>query len=217
MEKHYILIGYGDVGRSIASVLENAHVHFVVIDMKEAKLKDRGFNYYVGNGTDEVILIRAGLKVASTVIIVLNNDDDIIFATLIARNINPHCIILTRANTTKSIDKIYRAGADYVASLSNVAGQMLAHIAIGPKEESILMLEGLKIGKHRITADSHLAGISIADAGIRSKIGCTIIGIEENGRTTTDIDPSIILREGMNLAIIGNSEHISKFKKDYSV
>ncbi|HEX7628029.1 MAG TPA: NAD(P)-binding protein, partial [Candidatus Methanoperedens sp.] len=124
MEKQYILIGYGDVGRSIASVLEKAHVHFVVIDMNEAKLKDRGFDYFVGNGTDEEILIRAGLRTASTVIIVLNNDDDIIFSTLIARNINPQCIILARANTTKSIDKIYRAGADYVASLSIIAGQM---------------------------------------------------------------------------------------------
>jgi Trk K+ transport system NAD-binding subunit len=217
MKKNYILVGYGDVGRSIASVLEKAHVHFVVIDMNEAKLKDRGFDYYVGNGTDEEILIRAGLKDASTVIIVLNNDDDIIFATLIARNINPHCIILARANTTKSIDKIYRSGADYVASLSIVSGQMLAHIAIGHQQDSILMLEGLEIGKHRITADSHLAGKSVADAGIRSRIGCTIIGIEENGMTTTDIDPSIIMREGMTLAIIGNSEQISKFKEEYSV
>ena len=216
MRKHFILIGYGDVGRSIASALEKAHVFFVVIDKNEAKLKDRGFEYYAGNGTDEEILRRAGLTNASTVIIVLNNDDDIIFATLIARNINPHCIILARANSTKSIDKIYRAGADYVASLSIVAGQMLANIAIGHEEDSILMLEGLEIGKHQITAASPLAGKSITDAGIRSRIGCTIIGIEENGKTTTDIDPSIILREGMTLAIIGNSEQISKFKEEYA-
>lgn len=216
MRKHFILIGYGDVGRSIASVLEKAHVFFVVIDKNEVKLKERGFEYYVGNGTDEEILRKAGLTNASTVIIVLNNDDEIIFATLIARNINPHCIILARANSTKSIDKIYRAGADYVASLSIVAGQMLANIAIGHEEDSILMLEGLEIGKHQITAASPLDGKSIADAGIRSRIGCTIIGIEENGRTTTDIDPSIILREGMTLAIIGNSEQISKFKEEYA-
>lgn len=216
MRKHFILIGYGDVGRSIASVLEKAHVFFVVIDLNESKLKDKGFEYYVGNGTDEEILRRAGIKNASTVIIVLNNDNDIIFATLIARNINPHCIILARANGTRSIDKIYRAGADYVASLSIVAGQMLAHIALGHEEDSILMLEGLEIGKHQITVGSPLAGKSIADAGIRSRIGCTIIGIEENGKTTTDIDPSIILKDGMTLAIIGNNEQISKFREEFA-
>ena len=215
MRKHFILIGYGDVGRSIATVLEKAHVYYVVIDTNELKLKDKGFEYVVGNGTDEEILRRAGLTNASTIIIALNNDDDIIFTTLIARNVNPHSIILARANSTKSIDKIYRAGADYVASLSIVAGQMLAHIALGHEENSILMLQGLEIGKYQITQGSPLSGKSIADACIRSKIGCTVIGIEENEKTTTDIDPSIILREGMTLAIIGNSDQISKFKKEY--
>lgn len=215
MRKHFILIGYGDVGRSIAVVLEKAHVYYVVIDTNEAKLKDKGFEYHVGNGTEEEILRQAGLTNASTVIIALNNDDDIIFTTLIARNVNPHSIILARANSTKSIDKIYRAGADYVASLSIVAGQMLAHIALGHEEDSILMLQGLEIGKYQITPGSSLAGKSIAEAGIRSRIGCTVIGIEENEKTTTDIDPSIILREGMTLAIIGNSDQISKFKKEY--
>ena len=215
MRNHFILIGYGDVGRSIAAVLEKAHVYYVVIDTNEAKLKDKGFEYHIGNGTDEEILRKAGLTSASTVIIALNNDDDIIFTTLIARNVNPHSIILARANSTKSIDKIYRAGADYVASLSIVAGQMLAHIALGHEDNSILMLQGLEIGKYQITPGSPLAGKSIADAGIRSKIGCTVIGIEENGKTTTDIDPSIILKEGMTLAIIGNSDQISKFKKEY--
>ena len=215
MRKHFILIGYGDVGRSIASVLEKAHVHYVVIDTNEAKLKDKGFEYHVGNGTDEEILRKAGLTSASTVIIALQNDDDIIFTTLIARNVNPHSIILARANSTKSIDKIYRAGADYVASLSIVAGQMLAHIALGHEEDSILMLQGLEIGKYQVIPGSPLSGKSIADAGIRSKIGCTVIGIEENEKTITDIDPSIILREGMTLAIIGNSDQISKFKKEY--
>ena len=213
--KRYILIGYGDVGRSIASVLEKAHVNFVVIDKNEAKLKGKGFDFVAGDAADEEILKRAGVQTASTVIIVLNDDADIIFTTLIARNINPHCIILARANTTKSIDKIYRAGADYVASLSIVAGQMLAHIALGHEEETIMMLEGLEIARHHVTSGSPLVGKTIADAKIRSRIGCTIIGIEENGRTITDIDPSIAIREGVTLAIIGNSEQISKFKEEY--
>lgn len=214
--KRFILVGYGDVGRSIAQVLEKAHVSFVVIDKNEAKLKDRGFDFVAGDATDEEILKRAGIRNASTVIIVLNDDADIIFTTLITRNINPHCIILARANTTKSIDKIYRAGADYVASLSIVAGQMLAHIALGHKEETIMMLEGLEIARHHVTSGSPLVGKTIADAKIRSRIGCTIIGIEENGKTTTDIDPSIAIREGMTLAIIGNCEQISKFREEYA-
>ncbi len=215
MKKHIILIGYGDVGRSVASVLEKSRVSFVVIDKNEAKLKDRGFDYVAGDAVDEEVLKRAGVQNASTVIMVLNNDADIIFTSLIVRNLNPHCIVIARANATKSIDKIYRAGADYVASLSIVAAQMLAHIATGHKEETIMMLEGLEISRYQITPGSPVIGKTISEAKIRSKIGCTIIGIEEDGKTTTDIDPSIVLKEGMTLAIIGNCEQISKFKKEF--
>jgi len=216
MKKHFILIGYGDVGRSIAEFLEKAHVSFVVIDKNEAKLKGKGFEYVVGEATDEENLKKADVQNASAVIIVLNNDADIIFTSLIVRNLNPHCIIIARANLIKSIDKIYRAGADYVASLSIVAAQMLAHIAIGHREETIMMLEGLEISHYKVTSGSPVVGKTIAEAGIRSRTGCTIIGIEENGKTSTDIDPAIILKEGMTLAIIGNSEQIARFREKYS-
>ncbi len=215
MKKNYILIGYGDVGRSISQVLETANASFVVIDKNETKLKERGFDYVVGDATDEDILKRAGVETSSTVIMVLNNDADIIFTTLIVRNLNPRCIIIARANATRSIDKIYRAGADYVASLSIVAAQMLAHIAIGHKEENVMMLEGLEIGRYRVTPGSPVVGKTIAEAKIRSGIGCTVIGIEENGKTTTDIDPSVILKEGMTVAVIGNCEQISKLKSKF--
>ncbi len=213
--KRFILVGYGDVGKRIAQVLKDANASFVVVDKNEAKLKDKDFEYVAGNATDEEVLRRAGIQKASTVIIVLNNDADIIYATLLARNLNPHCIIIARANLTRSIDKIYRAGADYVASISIVAGQMLARMVLGQEEETIKMFEGLEIERYHVTSDSPLAGKSIAEAGIRSRIGCTIIGIEEKGRTTTNIDPSIVLREGMRLAIIGNRQQILKFQQEY--
>ncbi len=215
MEKHFILIGYGHVGRSIAQVLRDANLRFVVIDKNEAKLKDKDFEYFAGNATDEELLKRAGISNASIVIIVLNNDDAIIFTTLIARNLNPKCIIITRANSTRSIDKIYRAGADYVASLSIVAGQMLAHIALGHDEETIMTLEGLEIARHPVSGDSPVIGKSIADSNIHLETGCTIVGIEEKGKTTTDIEPGTVIKEGMNLAIIGNCEQMEKFKEKY--
>ena len=215
MKKQFVLIGYGDVGRRIAEVLKNANQSFVVVDRNEAKIKDKGFDYVAGDATDEEVLRRAGLNNASTVIIVLNNDDDIIFTTLISRNVNPHSIILARANATKSMEKIYRAGADYVASLSIVSGQMLARIALDHEEDTIMMLEGLELGRYKVTAGSPVVGKSIAEAKIRSKIGCTIIGIEENGKSTNEIDTSKILKEGMTLAIIGNCEQISRLKEEY--
>lgn len=41
-------------------------------------------------------------------------------------------------------------------------------------------------------------------------------GIEEDGKTTTDIDPSIVVKEGMTLAVIGNREQITRFREEYA-
>lgn len=216
MDKHFILVGYGDVGRGIARFLKERHLSFVVIDENEAKLKDKGFDYVAGNAVDEEVLVKAGMQDASTVIIVLNNDEDIIFTTLVARNINPHSIIIARANATQSVVKIYRAGADYVASLSIVAGQILARIVFeNEKEETITMVEGLKIEKYHVTEKSPLIGKNITETGIRSRTGCTVIGIEENGNTSTDISPDVIIKDGMTLALIGNDDQVLKFKDKY--
>ncbi len=76
-----------------------------------------------------------------------------------------------------------------------------------------MMLEGLEIVRHQIISESPIVGKSIADAKICSRIGCTIIGIEENGKTTTGIDPTITIREGMTLAIIGIASRFLSSRK----
>jgi len=45
----------------------------------------------------------------------LNKDPDVIYSTLLIETFNPSTFIVARANRTKSAEKIYRAGADYVA------------------------------------------------------------------------------------------------------
>lgn len=215
MRKHIILVGFGDVGRRIAKVLKDAGAIFVVVDRNEAKLKGKDFEYVAGDATDENVLKQAGLEKASSVIIVMNDDNDIIFTTLIARNINPHSVIIARANALQSIDKIYRAGSDYVASLSILAGQMLAKIILGNEDETIMMFQGLEIEKYPVTPSSRLSGKTIAESQLRSRMGCTVIGIEENGKTTTYINPEMVMKEGMTLAVIGNREQISRFQHEY--
>ncbi|HID27213.1 MAG TPA: TrkA family potassium uptake protein [Methanosarcinales archaeon] len=222
---HIIILGFGDVGKQIARVLQSTKVqtkvNFIVVDKEESKLKNSGYNYVIGNATDEETLKKAGILKASTLIIVLNKDTDVIFATLVARNLNPYLIILARANTYKSIDKIYKAGANCVASLSIIAGQMLAKFAIfqklgGEHEEDIVSLyEGIEIERYHVTTDSIIAGKTLAELKIRTKVGCTVIGIEKNGNIITDINPYLIIEANSTLAILGSRKQIAKFKEVY--
>ena len=53
-----------------------------------------------------------------------------IFTTLMARNLNPVIRILARANDPSSVEKLYRAGADYVALLPMIGGQTIGRIVL---------------------------------------------------------------------------------------
>ena len=212
-EKHLVVVGYGDVGKSIVDELERARAEFVVVDKNEGALLDKGFDYVVGDGSNEEILRRAGVASASTIIIALNIDTDAIFATLVARTLNPNAIILTRANAP-ICDKIYRAGADYVASVSIVVGQMVAKLVISEHEEDVVMLyEGIEIEKYHVREGSPFAGKTLEELDLRSNVGCTVIGIEKKGRTVTDIQGTTTIEEDSILAMVGSKEQIRKFEE----
>ncbi len=202
VKRKILVLGYGDVGKRIVSTLENAGVEFTVVGLNLEDLKEGGFKYVAGDATKESVLKKAGVETASTIVIALNRDTDIIFATMVTRHLNPKSVILARANNVDSISKIYKAGADYVAALPIIAGQILAKIAITPEHKddtTVTLYHGIEIKKYHIKPGSKLAGKTLAEL----KKQCTVIGIEENGRVTTDITPSTILREGMTLAVIG--------------
>ncbi|MEA1870219.1 MAG: TrkA family potassium uptake protein [Euryarchaeota archaeon] len=212
-EERLVVVGYGDVGKSIVDELKRAPVKFVVVDRNEDALLDKGFDYVVGDGSNEEILKRAGVASASTIIIALNIDTDAIFATLVARTLNPDAIILTRANAP-ICNKIYRAGADYVASVSIVVGQMVAKLAISEHDEDVVMLyEGIEIEKYHVRKGSQFAGKTLEELDLRSNVGCTVIGIEKEGRTVTEIHGKTNIEEDSILAIIGSKEQIRKFEE----
>lgn len=219
---HLIVLGYGDVGKQIVEVLQDSDVRFVVVDVSEHVLESVNFEYVIGNGADEEVLKEAGMETASTVIITLNSDTDVIFATLISRGLNPESTIFARANSIKSIDKIYKAGADYVASLSIVAGQMLAKMVAtcmdcvcADIDEDIVLYEGIEIEKHYVHKGSDLIGKSVAELDIRHTVECTIIGIERDSKVITDIVPSIVIKTGDIMAVVGTRENIFAFKNQY--
>ncbi len=219
---HLIVLGYGDVGKQIVEVLLDSDVHFVVVDLNEQVLENANFAYVVGNGADEDILKEAGVESASTVIVTLNSDTDVIFAILITRGLNPGSTIFARANSVRSIDKIYKAGADYVASLSIVAGQMLAKMTTTCMDrvckdidEDIMLYEGIEIEKHHVHKGSDLIGRSVEKLDLRHTVGCTIIGIERDNEVVTDITPSMTIKDGDIIAVVGSKDEVSAFKEHY--
>lgn len=218
---HLVVLGYGDVGKSIVNVLTEGPFRFVVVDSSEKVFENVDFEYLIGNGADEEILIAAGVKNASLIFVALNDDTSVIFATLISRSLNPSATILARANSVKSIDKIYKAGADFVGSLSIVAGQMLAKMTancMGKScriDEDIMLYEGIEIEKHRVEKGSFLENKLIEDLDLENIIGCTIIAIGRGSLVITSVTGRIAIKAEDTIAVAGSNKQISEFKERY--
>ena len=214
MKDHYVVIGYGDVGRAVVEVIRGK-TELVIVDRDEEKLKKARLPHIVGDGVEEETLDLAGVRNARMVIILLEKDTDTIFATLLVRSMNPHVVILARANTVEGIEQIYRAGADFVAALPIVAGQMLAKLVTGADtlEDVVKLCEGIEILKQEIKDGSMLAGRTLADLDIRLKTGCTVIGIKRGDDVIAEIDASTKIEAGDVIAVIGHEQQVERFKE----
>ncbi|WP_292463934.1 NAD-binding protein [Methanolobus sp.] len=219
---HLIILGCGDVGKYVVQTLQQSGLKFIAVDSNPKAFDNANYEYLVGNATDEDVLKQAGIETASTIIVALNADTEVIFATLMARGLNPKSTILARANSYRSIDKIYKAGADYVAALSIVAGQMLAKMtsrcltmSCKKMDEDIALYEGIDIEKHTVTHESDLIERTVAEIGLRERFGCTLIGIEREGKIITEILPSSLILKNDVIAVIGTKQEIGLFKEKY--
>jgi Trk K+ transport system NAD-binding subunit len=207
---HYIIAGFGDVGKRVSKVLRSKGIeHLTIIDKKRGDI--------VGTSTDRNVLKEAGISEASALIVTVNNDTDSVYTTLVARKLNSKIDIICRAVSPLSVDRLYRAGADYVLSQSVVAGQMLAKF-VEPDyatryEREILLSDDLKVIEHQVGPS--LTGKSIANLKIRSRTGCTVIAIKYDEHFTVNPDPNQMIQEDSIIVIIGSREQIHKFRDTF--
>lgn len=207
VKRHFVIAGFGDVGRAVKEVLDSQDIPATIIDPR-----DKTGEYIQGDATDENVLRQANMDEASTFIIASHIDRDNIFATLVARKVNPDLHILARANLAESTDKLYRAGADFVFSLSTVAAQMLAEMLVG--DSVVTLAEGLKV----MTAPvgPRLVGKTIGKARIRSRTGVSVVAVFlPDGTLKTNPKADFKLVAGATLSVMGYSRQLQQFKRRF--
>jgi len=120
-----VVIGYGQVGRTVAEAVADADLPVTVVDREDAEGVD-----VVGDATDPETLRAAGVEAAQTVVLALPDDTTTEFTTLVVRDLAPNTQVLARVEEAASVRKMHRAGADYVLSLATVTGRMSASTVI---------------------------------------------------------------------------------------
>ncbi|MFB6222080.1 MAG: TrkA family potassium uptake protein [Haloarcula sp.] len=198
-----VVIGAGEVGQTIASDLTRANVPHTVLDKTEQPMVD-----VIGDATDPGDLRSAGVGDARTVILALSKDTGTEFATLVIRELNPDVEIIARAEESENVQKMYRAGADYVLALSTVSGRMLASTIL--EDEDVISMDQ-QVEIIRVAADG-LGNTTLGEADIRTRTGCTVVAIERNGAVLTDLGPDVAIESSDELVIAGTDDGVTRFK-----
>lgn len=131
---HFIVCGYGALGRTVCSELAENNKSFVVIDKNKSvfdKLSADGVLVIEGDALDASVLRSAGVEKAKRVVSALPDDAGNVFLTLSAKDLNPKVLVATRAFNDDSIRKLHKAGADIVVMPDVVAGLELSREALG--------------------------------------------------------------------------------------
>jgi len=203
-EARAVIAGFGDVGSAAYQELSPSRISCLVVDSRRHEDVE---SQIVGNAEDEGVLKEAGIESAQYCIVALNDDDVNIFTTLMARNLNPSIRILARANGPASVDKLYRAGADYVALLPMIGGQTIGRIILSDLVTILLDLPNGDIVillKYQGSEDRAMGWFS-------RRSGIRIIGIESTSRLIVAPAADEVLQKDDTLIAVGNSEQLKKF------
>jgi voltage-gated potassium channel len=197
-----VIAGYGDVGAAAYHEMVSVGMDCTVIDQHPQPVSQ-----VIGNAEDEDILRKARIETARFCIIAINDDDVNIFATLMARSLNPDIRILARANEPASVDKLYRAGADYVALLPNIGGQIIAAVVLSDIVRIVLNLpNGQKVVRKRV-----MKQINRPVTTVEKQSGIRILGIEGRDRSIVRPEPDERLRAGDTLIVTGGIKQLKTF------
>jgi voltage-gated potassium channel len=217
MEDHYVLCGFGRVGREIARELHGRGLEFVLIDRdpaRQQRARELGYLCVQGDATEESVLKEAGVDRARVLITAADSDAGNTFVTLTARALNPRVLIIARAASDAGGLRMEAAGADRVISPYQMAGRRMALAAVRPSLVDFVDA----LNEHRTAAASMLAELVIGEdaQGLAGKqlresmdgLSTQVLGLERDGQVIVGPARETVLRAGDRLMLYGAQHEI---------
>jgi len=222
MENHFLVCGFGRVGRSAAYELQRAGVPFVVLDRSEDRVERAmrsSMLAVVADATLDETLRNAGVTRARGLIAALASDADNLFVILSAKTLNPNMTVVTRAAEEESEKKLLRAGADTVFAPYTVAGHRLAHALLRPHVAQFLEFATKNIGldvaieQVRVTPQSEFVSKTLREMQIRRDLGVIVLAIRKSdGQMIFNPPAEMEIRADDFLIVMGEQPNLHKLE-----
>ena len=222
LKNHYIVCGYGRIGRVLSNILRKKPLDIVIIEkdpeLVQAMDKDNVL-YISGEATDEATLIKAGVKRAKALIAVLGSDTDNVFLVLTAKQLKPDLFVIARATLNESKPKLQAAGADKVESPNEIGAMNMAYRILRPTITSFLDFaldyksNDIEMEEMPVSPSSDLVNVMLKDSRIRQEYNLIIIAIKKSDGSML-FNPSFeaIIEPGDTVVAIGENKNLQKLE-----
>ena len=224
MKDHYIVCGFGRIGKVISKILHENNRPFMIIENNPeeiAAIKELGYLVLEGDSTNDDMLNKAHIMDAKSLIAVTSSDADNVYIILSARGLKSEIYILARSSGKKGAEtKLLRAGANKVFSPYEIGARRMAQSLLRPTVIDFIDLAvhegelGLRLEELQVSDKATFANKTLMDSGIRSEHDLIVVAIKRqkgemqfNPSSKTDILPGDIL------IVLGDHTNIQELEK----
>ena len=223
LHDHYIVCGFGRVGRGAAFELQRADVPFLVVDHHEDRVEwaiKTGMLAALADATNDETLKDAGILRAKGLIATLSSDADNLFVILSAKALNPSLKVSARVSSEQSEKKMRLAGADHVFAPYDITGNRMAQVMLKPHVFQFIDFTtkgmGLDVGieQVRVPNVSEFASKSLLDMQIRKELGVIVLAIRKSdGRMLFNPPAEAEIEGGDYLIVMGEAANLQRFEQ----
>lgn len=131
MKNHFIVCGYGKVGKALARSLQGENLPYVVIETDHSRVAEMvadAIPVVEGDARKEDVLKRAGIMTAKHLMASLDDSANV-FVTLTAKMLNPSLQVICKIEDHTSEAKFKKAGADETISCHDMGAKMMIDAA----------------------------------------------------------------------------------------
>jgi voltage-gated potassium channel len=224
LKDHFIVCGFGRIGKVICQILHENKRPFVVIENEpnEVKLIEE-MDYLVieGDAANDETLEKASIQKAKGLIAVVSSDANNVYIILSAKGLNPKLFVLARSSGDDGSEiKMLRAGANKVISPYYIGACRMAQLIVRPTVIDFIDLAvnegelGLRIEELSVSEKAKFVNQSLLDSGIRKEHDLIVVAIKrEHGEMLFNPNPSTLILNGDILVVLGEHVHINNLTK----
>jgi voltage-gated potassium channel len=209
---HYVVCGYGRVGRQVARDLLAHEVGVVVIDenpVAREQAEADGVPFIEGRCAEDDVLLGAGLERCAAVVACVDSDAENIFISLSARELRAEVLIVARASAEDSEKKLLRAGADRVISPYKTTGSEMARIALHPQIGAAVQVADHRVEQIEVPPDCAGRGRTVGEARGRA----VIVALRHaDGRFEPQPASEAVIGAGDTLVVLGTPAALERLE-----